>query len=332
MRRRAVRRDAGRRCRPRRRPAARHPSRARRGRSPRARGGTPPASRRPLEQLAADGDGALPDRGDVARAARGRRRAGAAPSRAAAARRPRRARAAAAGRGRRPRNRRATCASASGAARRASSSRKKSSSPRTAGTPALRPPGIPRSIGQRDGAHSVRQPGRLPAVADDDDVELDALLARQRVERRRQFLPAAALGEHDAADAGLHRSRPEARIATRWPSTVIAATRSARSASHARAVLEARATRPPPARARQLHRHEGAVERQPPREPPQRPQPARPRRGHRAAVGRRRQARLGARHRHQRRLALDHSTSTAPPAPAPARRRARRARSAARPQ
>ncbi len=70
---------------------------------------------------------------------------------------------------------------------------------------------------ERDRAHV--QPFGLPAVADDDDVELHAGLGGQRVERRRQLGRPAALGQHDAAD---HRRRSEVRIATRCPSAVIA--------------------------------------------------------------------------------------------------------------
>ena len=74
-------------------------------------------------------------------------------------------------------NSRATRASASGCARAASSSRKNRRSPRTCGHAGVAPCRDADVLGQPHPAHAVGQPGRLPAVAHDHHVHVDALLA-----------------------------------------------------------------------------------------------------------------------------------------------------------
>ncbi|GAB7303872.1 hypothetical protein MAFF212519_17380 [Clavibacter michiganensis] len=72
--------------------------------------------------------------------------------------------------------------------------------------------------------HAVGQAHRIPAVADHDDVEDDALLTQHRGERRRQPLRPAPLGEDDDADArggARHAdvSRREVTIITKCPTS-----------------------------------------------------------------------------------------------------------------
>ena len=76
---------------------------------------------------------------------------------------------------------------------------------------------------QPQAAHTVRQAHGLPAVADHDDVRVDVLLPKDRLEREPEVVRPVAGRQHDAAERG-HRSRSDVRIATRWPSAVIAAT------------------------------------------------------------------------------------------------------------
>ena len=80
----------------------------------------------------------------------------------------------------------------------------------------------PDVLGQVQRAHARRQPRRLPAVADDDDVELDVALAEERVRGEPQVIGPPAR-EHDACEARAHRRRLEARMATSRPVAMSAA-------------------------------------------------------------------------------------------------------------
>ena len=80
------------------------------------------------------------------------------------------------------------------------------------------------------GPDSVGDTDRLPAVADDDDVELDAILGEERCDAGGEFSGAPAHGEDNHRERGAldgasgrivrHRSRLDDRIEARCPITV----------------------------------------------------------------------------------------------------------------
>ena len=144
----------------------------------------------------------------------------------------------------------------------ASSSRKNSSSPRACRDAGVAPGRDAAVLGRADAAHAVRQPGRLPAVADDDDVELDARAGAAASRAPPQLVRPAAHRQHDAAER--HRSRLDARIATRWPSAVIAAIGTSATTSRACGVAadERVDDRRGQREQRGLDRHERAEERE----------------------------------------------------------------------
>ena len=77
-------------------------------------------------------------------------------------------------------------------------------------------------LGEPERARPRRQRQRLRAVEHDHHVELDAALRAQRVECEREHVGTAAGREDDAAER--HLRRLDVRIASRCPTTVIAAT------------------------------------------------------------------------------------------------------------
>ena len=182
------------------------PSPARPGRRPRGRSGTPPASRRPRSNTAPrHRHGALPDGGHVAARARSPTRSRGTQSRGARA-------AARAG------PRAAAASPTSGSA--ANSARDPRERVRlgqrgvvveeeqqvAAHVPARRRcgrPGCPRPRAARRRARPSGSPVGLPAVADHDDVHLDARWREQRLERGRQLVRPPALRQHDAAERRL---------------------------------------------------------------------------------------------------------------------------------
>ena len=195
--------------------------------------GQPPTCSNTARRIA---DRSLPDDGDLARRAPGRRRAAAAPSRAARA-----AVARLAGRswtsaeprvGREQRARRARARRARRCARRRRgrrAARRARAARRRCG-----PPGCRRRAAAPTHAHAVGHAVRLAAVADDDDVGLDALLALQRLDRGAQVVRPPPGGQHDAAERRRHRSRSEPRIATSRPTRGDGRDRHERDDQHAR--------------------------------------------------------------------------------------------------
>ena len=329
---------------------SRRPSPARRGRRPRGRSGTPPASRRPLEHArariaTAPSQTAVTslDRARSPTRRRGTQSRGGAPAVAridAQLQQPE------------PSGRRRTRALDRARARPAAASARvvveeeQQVAARRAARRRCGRPGCRASSASPTARTPSGRPAGVPAVADDDDVELDAALRQQRARARAAARPGARpWREHDAAERR-HRSRLGGEDRDQVPGRG-QRRRPATSAidQHARAGEVAGDRVDDRRRQRQqrgLDRHERAEERREPGQPPQ-PRAARcARRGHRGAcprpaAGRTRRARpctsadsvLDQQHEHGGQRGRASCTSPARPS---RRRRARRARSAAPPR
>ncbi len=65
--------------------------------------------------------------------------------------------------------------------------------------------GDPDVLGEVDGPHTCRQPHGLPAVADEDHIEIDPDLGEQGVQGQGQLVRPVAHAEDDSTHAGSPR-------------------------------------------------------------------------------------------------------------------------------